>query len=155
VLHPIPNGDSGPSCFVSTFSHRHGLRTSCSASFHPWKSCHVTTGSRDLTDVTPWPLWQGLIVVVVVPTYVTPSQRERGTGRGRRVVFNLYCFTTNAVDWVVRRSNHRAVLSSATTGPDLPVPAPRHGSPPAVPGLAPSGIAPSRNSKAQGSSLLT
>jgi hypothetical protein len=26
-------------------------------------------------------------------------------------------FTTNAVDWVVRHSNHRAVPSSATTGP--------------------------------------
>jgi hypothetical protein len=51
-------------------------------------------------------------------------------------------FTTNAVDWVVRRSNHRAVPSSATTGPDLPVPAPRHVSPPAVPRLAPSGTAP-------------
>jgi hypothetical protein len=48
----------------------------------------VTTGSRDSTYVTPWPLWQGLVVVVVVPTYVTPSQRERGTGIGRRVVFN-------------------------------------------------------------------
>ena len=54
----------------------------------------------------------------------------------------LYCFTTNAVDWVVRRSNHRAVPSSATTGLNLPVPAPRHGSPPAVPRFAPSGTAP-------------
>jgi hypothetical protein len=71
-----------------------------------------------------------------------PSHRERGTGIGRRVVFNLCCFTTNAVDWVVRRSNHRAILSSATTSPDLPVPAPRHGSLPAVPRLAPSGTAP-------------
>jgi hypothetical protein len=70
------------------------------------------------------------------------SQRERGTGIGRRVVFNLYCFTTNAVDWVVWRSSHRAVLSSATTGPSLLVPAPRHGSPPAVPRFAPSGTAP-------------
>jgi hypothetical protein len=70
------------------------------------------------------------------------SQRERGTGIGHRVVVNLCCFTTNAVDWVVRRSNHRAVPSSATTGPDLPVPAPRHGSPPAVPRLVPSGTAP-------------
>jgi hypothetical protein len=70
------------------------------------------------------------------------SQRERGTGIGRRVVFNLYCFTTNAVDWVVQRSSHRAALSSATTGPSLPVPVPRHGSPPAVPRFAPSGTAP-------------
>jgi hypothetical protein len=54
----------------------------------------------------------------------------------------LCCFTTNAVDWVVRRSNHRAVLSSATTGLDLPVPAPRHGSLPTVPRLVPSGTAP-------------
>ena len=37
-----------------------------------------------------------------------PSHRERGTGIGRRVVFDLCCFTTGAVDWVVRRSNHRA-----------------------------------------------
>jgi hypothetical protein len=88
MLHPIPNGDSGPSCFVSASSHRHGPRTSCSASFHPWKSCHVTTGSRASTHVTPCPLWQGLVVVVVVPTYVTPSQRERGTGIGCVVVFN-------------------------------------------------------------------
>ena len=102
----------------------------------------MTTRSCDSTDVTPWPLWQGLIVIVVVPTYVTPSQRERGTGISCRVVFNCACFTTNAVDWVVWRSNHRAVPSSATTGPDLPVPAPRHGSPPVVPRLAPSGTAP-------------
>jgi hypothetical protein len=51
----------------------------------------------------------------------------------------LCCFTTNVVDWVVRRPNHRAVPSSTTAGPDLPVPMPRHGSPPAVPRLAPSG----------------
>jgi hypothetical protein len=101
----------------------------------------VTTGSRASAYVTPWPLWQGLIIVVVAPTYVTPSQRERGTGIGRCVVFNLYCFTTNVVDWVVRRSNHRAVPSSATTSPDLPVPAPRHGSPPGVPRFVPSGTA--------------
>jgi hypothetical protein len=42
----------------------------------------------------------------------------------------------------VQHSNHRAVLSSATTGPGLPVPTPRHGSLPAVPRLAPSGTAP-------------
>jgi hypothetical protein len=144
-LHPIPNGDSRPSCFVSASSHRHGSHTSCSASFHPWKSCHMTTGSRALTYVTPWPLWQGLIIVVVivivVPTYVTPSQREGDWHRLRRLQL-CSCFTTNAVDWVVRRSNHRAVPSSATTGLDLPVPAPRHGSPPAVPRLAPSGTTP-------------
>jgi hypothetical protein len=142
MLHPIPNGDSGPSCFVSTSSHRHGSRTSCSASFHPWKSCHVTWQSRDSTYVTPWPLWQGLIVIVVivvVPTYVTPSQHE---GDWHRLCHLQLCFTTNAVDWVVRRSNHRAIPSLATTGPALPVPAPRHGSPPAVPRLAPSGTAP-------------
>jgi hypothetical protein len=50
-------------------------------------------------------------------------------------------YTTNVVDWVVRRSSHCAVPSSATTGPDLPVPAPRHSSPPAVPRLAPSSTA--------------
>jgi hypothetical protein len=54
----------------------------------------------------------------------------------------MFCFTTIAVDWVVRRSNHRAVPSSATTGPDLPVPAPRHSSPPVVPRLIPSSTAP-------------
>jgi hypothetical protein len=54
----------------------------------------------------------------------------------------LCCYTTDVVDWVVWRPNHRAVLSSATTGPDLPVPTPRHSSPPAVPRLAPSGTAP-------------
>jgi hypothetical protein len=46
------------------------------------------------------------------------------------------------VDWVVWHSNHRTVLSSATTGLDLPVPVPRHGSLPVVPRLAPSGTAP-------------
>jgi hypothetical protein len=70
------------------------------------------------------------------------SQRERGTGIGRCVVFNLYCFTTNAVDWVVQRPSHRAILSSATTGLSLPVPTPRHGSPPAVPRFAPSSTVP-------------
>jgi hypothetical protein len=54
----------------------------------------------------------------------------------------LCCYTTNAVDWVVRRSNHRAILSLATTGLDLPVPVPRHGSPPAVPRFVPSSTAP-------------
>jgi hypothetical protein len=66
----------------------------------------------------------------------------RGTGIGYYHVFNLCCYTTNMVDWVVRRSNHHAVLSSATTGPDLPVPTPRHGSPPAVPRLVPSSTTP-------------
>jgi hypothetical protein len=83
--------------------------------------------------------WSSLLLF---PLMLPLSQHERGTGIGCRVVFNLYCFTTNAVDWVVRRSSHRAVLSSATTGPSLPVPAPRHGSPPAVPRFAPSGTAP-------------
>jgi hypothetical protein len=69
-------------------SHRHGSHTSCSASFHPWKFCHMTTGSCDSTYVTPWPLWQGLVIVVVVPTYVTPCLDVRGTGIGRRIVFN-------------------------------------------------------------------
>jgi hypothetical protein len=78
------------------------------------------------------------------PLMLPPSHRERGTGIGRRVVSNLCCFTTNAVDWVVRRSNHRAVPSSATTGPDLLVPAPRHGNLFAVPRLAPSGTASTR-----------
>jgi hypothetical protein len=53
----------------------------------------------------------------------------------------MFCFTTNMVDWVVRHSNHRAVPSSAIAGPDLPIPAPRHGSLPAVPRLAPSDTA--------------
>jgi hypothetical protein len=42
----------------------------------------------------------------------------------------------------MRRSNHCAILSLATTGLDLPVPAPGHGSPPVVPRLAPSGTVP-------------
>jgi hypothetical protein len=72
TLHPIPNGDSRPSCFVSMSSHRHGLRTSCSASFHPWKSYHVTTGSCDSTCVTPWPLWQGLGIVIMSQLMLHP-----------------------------------------------------------------------------------
>jgi hypothetical protein len=46
------------------------------------------------------------------------------------------------VDWVVRCPNHRAVPSLATTGLDLPVPTPRHGSPPVVPRLVPSRTVP-------------
>jgi hypothetical protein len=42
----------------------------------------------------------------------------------------------------VWHSNHRAIPSLATTGPDLPVPTPRHVSPPAVPRFAPFGTAP-------------
>jgi hypothetical protein len=71
-----------------------------------------------------------------------PLLNMRGTGIGCRVIFNYACYTTNVVDWVVRRPNHRAIPSLATTGPDVPVPAPRHGSPPAVPRLAPSGTTP-------------
>jgi hypothetical protein len=51
-------------------------------------------------------------------------------------------YTTNMVDWVMQHSNHHAILFSATTGPDLLVPMPRHGSLPAVPRLAPSGTVP-------------
>jgi hypothetical protein len=42
----------------------------------------------------------------------------------------------------VRHSNHRAIPSLATTGLGLPVSAPRHGSPPTVPRLAPSSTVP-------------
>jgi hypothetical protein len=52
------------------------------------KSHHVTTGSRDATYVAPWPLWQGLVIIVVVLTYVTPCLNVRGTGIGRHIVFN-------------------------------------------------------------------
>jgi hypothetical protein len=58
------------------------------------------------------------------------------------LLFTVLRFTTNTVDWVVWRSNHRAVPSLATTGLALPIPVPRHGSPPTVPRLAPSGTAP-------------
>jgi hypothetical protein len=135
LLHPIPNGDSGPSCFISTSSHRHGLCTSYSSSFHPWKSCHVTTRSCASTYVTPWPLWQGLVIVVIVSTYVAPLYI-----RGNSSLSSCHHYTTNMVDWVVQCSNHHAILSLATTGLDLLVPTPRHGSPPVVPRLAPSSI---------------
>jgi hypothetical protein len=36
----------------------------------------VTTRSHAPSFVTPWPLWQGLVIVVVVPTYVTLPQHE-------------------------------------------------------------------------------
>jgi hypothetical protein len=69
-----------------------------------------------------------------------PYLNMRGTGIGLALrCLQLCCYTTNTVDWVVQRSNHRAILSLAATGPDLPVPAPRHGSPPVVPRLVPSG----------------
>jgi hypothetical protein len=102
----------------------------------------MTAGSCDSTCVTPWPLWQGLIIIVVVPSYVTPFSTGEGDWHRLLRRRQLCCFTTNAVDWVVRRSNHRAVPSSATTGPDLLVPAPRHGSPPMVPRLVPSSTTP-------------
>jgi hypothetical protein len=57
-------------------------------------------------------------------------------------LLSYHHYTTNAVDWVVQRSNHHAVLSLATTSPDLLVPMPRYGSPPVVPRLAPSSTAP-------------
>jgi hypothetical protein len=68
------------------------------------------------------------------------SQHEGDWHRlSRHLQLCCCCYTTNAVDWVVWCSNHRTVLSSATTSPDLPVPAPRHSSPPVVPRLVPSG----------------
>jgi hypothetical protein len=75
----------------------------------------------------------------IVDPSLTRSLPERDR-LSRRL--QLYCYTTNAVDWVVRRSNHRAVPSLATTGPNLPVPTSRHGSPPAVPRCVPSGTVP-------------
>jgi hypothetical protein len=103
--------------------------------FHPWESYHVTAGSRASTYVVPWPLWQGL-VVVVIPTYVVPLCK------GNSSLSSCHHYTTNTVDWVVRCSNHRAILSLATTSLDLLVPAPRHGSLPTVLRLAPSSTAP-------------
>jgi hypothetical protein len=97
VLHPMPNGDSGPSCFISVSSHLHGSRTSCSASFHPWKSCHMTTRSRDSTCVTPWPLWQGLVIVVVVPTYATPCLNVRRVWH--RLSRRRHCIVTPPTRW--------------------------------------------------------
>jgi hypothetical protein len=94
MLHPIPNGDSRPFCFVSTSSHRHGLRTSCSASFHPWKSHHVTTRSHVSTCVTPQPLWRGLVVVIViVPTYVAPLHK------GNSLLSSSTCVVTPLTWW--------------------------------------------------------
>jgi hypothetical protein len=72
-----------------------------------------------------------------------PYLNMRGTGIGLALHrLQLLLLHHHAVDCVVQRSNHHAVLSLATTGPDLLVPAPRHGSPPAVPRLAPSGTVP-------------
>jgi hypothetical protein len=94
MLHPIPNGDSRPSCFISTSSHWHGSCMSYSASFHPWKSCHMTTRSCVSTyAVIPQPLWRGLVVIVIVPTYVTPLHK------GKQLVVSLcHHYTTNTVD---------------------------------------------------------
>jgi hypothetical protein len=71
-----------------------------------------------------------------------PPQHEGDWHRLSLHRLQLCCYTTNVVDWVVWRSNYHAVLSLATTGLDLLVPAPRHGSLPAVPRLVPSGTAP-------------
>jgi hypothetical protein len=125
----MSNGDSGPSCFVSVSSHRHGLRTSCSASFHPWQSCHVTTGSCDSTlCYTPASL-EGTRRHCRCPNLC----RTHTQGEQLVVILECVCYTTNMVDWVVQHPNHRAIPSLATTSLDLLVPAPRHGSPPAVP----------------------
>jgi hypothetical protein len=101
----------------------------------------VTIGSRASIHVTPWPLWQGLIVVVVVPTYVTPSQRERGTGIGRRVIFNYA--VSPPTRWTglcgaptIAPYRPRQQLVRTCQSPHL-----RHDSPPAVPRHAPSGTA--------------
>jgi hypothetical protein len=72
----------------------------------------------------------------LVLTYVAPLHK------GNSSSLPCHHYTTNMVGSVVQRSNHCAVLSSATTSLDLPVPVPRHGSLPAVPRLAPFGPAP-------------
>jgi hypothetical protein len=56
-------------------------------SLSPWMSCHVTLGSRVATYVTPQPLWRGLVVIVIVPTYATRPQCE-GDWHRSGVVFN-------------------------------------------------------------------
>jgi hypothetical protein len=96
MLHPIPNGDSGPSCFISASSHRHGLDTSCSASFHPWKSRHVTTGSCASTYVTPQPLWRGLIVIVIIVQLMLPPHCE---GDWHRLLLSPTCVVTPPTQW--------------------------------------------------------
>jgi hypothetical protein len=119
MLHPIPNGDSGPSCFISVSSHRHGSRMSCSVSFHPWKSDHVTTRSRALTHVTPWPLWQGLVVVVVaVPTYVTLPQREGDWHRSGIASSSTVSFyhQRGGLGCAVLQPSHRTVLGNNQSG---------------------------------------
>jgi hypothetical protein len=112
------------------------------SSILPWKSRHATTWSRASTYVTPWPLWQGLVVVIVCPTYVTPSQRERGTGISCRVVIN--CVVSPPTRWTrlcgaptiapyrprqqpVRpcRSPHLG-MAAHLRFQGLPLPAPRH-----------------------------
>jgi hypothetical protein len=101
----------------------------------------VTIGSRDSTCVAPWPLWQGLIVVVIVPTYVTSSQHERGTGIGRCIVFNCVtpptrwtglCGTPTIAPYRPRqqpvrtcRSPHLG-MAARLWFQGLPLPAPRH-----------------------------
>jgi hypothetical protein len=69
---------------------------SYSASFHPWMSCHMTIGSCVTTYVTPQPLWRGLVIVVVVPTYATLPQRE-GDWHRSGVVFN--CVISPPMRW--------------------------------------------------------
>jgi hypothetical protein len=97
--------------------------------------------------------WSSLLLLSQL---MLPYLNVRGTGIGRTLRLQLCCYTTNAVDWVVRCSNHCTILSSATTSPDLPVPAPRHGSPPvAVPRLAPFLHRALHGSKAQKPSLST
>jgi hypothetical protein len=109
------------SCFISTSSHRHGSRTSCSASFHPWKSCHVTTGSRDSTCVTPWPLWQGLVVVIVYLCFVTPP--TQWTGLCGAPTIAPYCPRQQPVQTC---RSPRLGMAAHLWFQGLPLPAPRH-----------------------------
>jgi hypothetical protein len=79
---------------------------------------HVITGSCDATYVAPWPLWQGLVVVVVVPTYVTPSQHERGTGIGHVAVFNYVTFhhQRGGLGCAALQPSRRTVLGNNQSG---------------------------------------
>jgi hypothetical protein len=66
------------------------------ASFHPWKSRHMTTRSCASTYVTPQPLWRGLVIVVVVVQLMLPPHCE---GDWHRLLLSPTCVVTPPTQW--------------------------------------------------------
>jgi hypothetical protein len=89
-------------------------------SFHPWKSCHVTTESRASTYVTPWPLWQGLVVVVVNRAVSPPTRWTRLCGAPTIAPYRPWQQPVRTC------RSPRLGMAARLRFQGLPLPAPRH-----------------------------